>query len=243
LPFARMWSAPDEPDTAEHQSFTLRHGNITFHDVSFFYEGRRGVERVTFVAKRGRITYLTGETGSGKSTILKLVLKSAEPDAGWISIDGVNLRDIGRAEWFSMIGVVPQEVMLLNDTLRTNIVLGRPLDEARLYKAAKKAAILHFIEALPDGFKTSIGERGLKLSGGERQRIAIARALYAEPQILFLDEASSALDEATERDIMDHIRATTGEVTVLAVTHRRSVIMPNDQIIRLSDGHVVTINS
>ncbi len=138
-----------------------------------------------------------------------------------------------------MTGVVPQEVMLLNDTLRTNIVLGRPLDEARLRKAARKAAILDFIEALSDGFDTQIGERGLKLSGGERQRIAIARALYDEPQILFLDEASSALDEATERDIMAHIRAIAGEVTVLAITHRKSVIMPDDQIVQLTDGRVV----
>ena len=239
LPFAKMWGADEEPESASHQSFALKHGQIVFEDVGFSYEGGRGVEGVTFTTKRGRITYLTGETGSGKSTIFKLALKSVEPETGRIRVDGVDLRDIARADWFSMIGVVPQEVMLLNDTLRTNIVLGRPLDVARLRMAAKKAAILEFVEALPDAFETAVGERGLKLSGGERQRIAIARALYAEPQILFLDEASSALDEATERDIMSHIRMIADQITVLAITHRKTVIMPDDQIVRLSDGRVV----
>jgi ABC-type multidrug transport system fused ATPase/permease subunit len=243
LPFARMWMAAEELEPAEHQSFALKNGVITFEDVGFSYEGGRGIERVTFAVKRGRITFLTGETGSGKSTIFKLALKSVEPGTGRISVDGVDLHDIARVEWFSMIGVVPQEVMLLNATLSTNIVLGRPLDEARLRKAAKKAAILDFVEALPDGFETAVGERGLKLSGGERQRIAIARALYAEPQILFLDEASSALDEATEGDIMTHIRMIADQITVLAITHRKTVIMPDDQIVRLSDGRVVITNA
>ena len=223
LPFARMWLAPEEPERIIHKSFALSNGRIAFEDVRFSYEGGRGVEGVSFAAERGRITYLTGETGSGKSTIFKLALKSVEPETGRISVDGIDLRDIGRADWFSMIGVVPQDVMLLNDTLRTNIVLGRPLDETRLRKAVEKAALLDFIEDLPDGFETTVGERGLKLSGGERQRIAIARALYTEPQILFLDEASSALDEATERDIMSHIRAIADDVTILAITHRKSV--------------------
>jgi ABC-type multidrug transport system fused ATPase/permease subunit len=243
LPFAKMWGADEEPESADHQSFALKYGQIVFEDVGFSYEGGRGIERVTFTAKRGRITYLTGETGSGKSTIFKLALKSIEPGTGRISVDGVDLRDIARADWFSIIGVVPQEVMLLNDTLRTNIVLGRPLDEARLRMAAKKAAILGFVEALPDGFETAVGERGLKLSGGERQRIAIARALYAEPQILFLDEASSALDEATEKDIMTHIRMIADQITILAITHRKTVIMPDNQIVRLSDGRVVIANA
>jgi len=243
LPFAKMWGAAEEPESAAHQSFALKYGQIAFEDVGFSYEGGRGVEGVTFTAKRGRMTYLTGETGSGKSTIFKLALKSIEPGTGRIRVDGVDLRDIARVDWFSMIGVVPQEVMLLNDTLRTNIVLGRPLDETRLRKAAKKAAILDFVGALPDGFETGVGERGLKLSGGERQRISIARALYAEPQILFLDEASSALDEATERDIMTHVRMIADQITVLAITHRKTVIMPDDQIVRLSDGRVVIANA
>ncbi|HXW72566.1 MAG TPA: ABC transporter ATP-binding protein [Methylocella sp.] len=239
LPFARMWAAPEELEPAERRSFKLTSGQITFEEVGFAYEGSCGIEQVTFTAKRGRVTYLTGETGSGKTTLFKLALKSIEPMRGRICVDGLDLREIERRDWFSLIGVVPQEVMLLNDTIKTNIVLGRPLDDVRLRKAAKKAAIFDFIEALPEGFETSIGERGLNLSGGECQRIAIARALYTEPQILFLDEASSALDEATEEDIMTHIRAIADGVTVLAITHRRSGILPQDLLIQLIDGRAV----
>lgn len=240
VPFARIWLAPEEPEPAAPRAFGLSRGRIEFENVGFAYEGGHGVEGVDFVAERGRITYLVGETGAGKSTVIKLALKSLEPETGRISVDGIDLNDVSRADWYSVIGVVPQEVMLVNDTLATNIVLGRQMDETRLRKAARKAAILDFIEALPDRFATTVGERGLKLSGGERQRIAIARALYAEPAILFLDEASSALDEATERDILEHIRAIANEVTVVAITHREKIIGADDTIVRMSDGHVVT---
>ncbi len=240
LPFVQMWLAAEDPEPSAHFSFALTDGRIAFEDVSFTYENGRGVARVSFAAERGRITFLTGETGSGKSTVFKLALKSLAPKAGRIRVDGVDLQDIARADWFSVIGVVPQDVMLLNDTIRTNLVLGRAPDEARLREAARKAAILDFIEALPDGFETSIGERGLKLSGGERQRIAIARALYVEPRILFLDEASSALDGITEQDIMAQVRMVADEVTIIAITHRKNVIAPTDQTIELTSGRVLT---
>lgn len=239
LPFVRMWLAPEEVEPTDHRRLALSNGQIAFEGVGFSYENGRGVQCVNFVAERGRITYLTGETGAGKSTVFKLVLKSLEPEKGRISIDGIDLRAITRTEWFAAIGIVPQEVMLLNDTLTTNIVLGRPLDEKRLREAAEKAAILRFIESLPDGFHTKTGERGLRLSGGERQRIAIARALYAEPQILFLDEASSALDEATEKDIMDRLRMIADEVTIIAITHRKNVFAPGDRVVQLEGGRVI----
>jgi ATP-binding cassette, subfamily B, bacterial len=240
VPFITLWSAEEEPDTALRRAFVAKQGRITFDNVSFVYEGGRGVEAVSFVAERGQVTYLVGETGAGKSTIFKLALKSLEPQVGRITIDGTDLADIARADWYSAIGVVPQEVILLNDTIETNILLGRRLDEARLRLAAERAAILDFVERLPDGFQEIVGERGLMLSGGERQRIAIARALYADPTILFLDEASSALDEATERDIMTHIRKIADKVTVIAITHRERVIAPSDRIVRLRGGSVVS---
>jgi ATP-binding cassette subfamily B protein len=126
--------------------------------------------------------------------------------------------------------------MLLNDTLEANIVLGREHDESRLRRAAERASILRFIDGLAEGFQTTVGERGLKLSGGERQRVAIARALYADPEILFLDEASSALDERTEAEIMGELRRLTGETTIIAITHRRTVISAGDNIIELREG-------
>jgi ABC-type bacteriocin/lantibiotic exporter with double-glycine peptidase domain len=239
-PFVKVWSAPEEIEGASQGSFSLRSGCLEFEGVNFAYEGGLGVEGITFTAERGRITYLTGETGSGKTTILKLALKSLEPDSGRILVDGTDLIDVSRADWHSIIGIVPQEIILMNDSLSSNIVLGRPLDEARLRQAAERAAILDFVEALPEGFETTVGERGLKLSGGERQRIAIARALYAGPGILFLDEASSALDEATEMDIISHISRIADEVTILAITHRERIIRASDRIVRLTGGRLAT---
>ncbi len=155
------------------------------------------------------------------------------PSHGSISIDGTDLNDVSRADWFGHVAAVPQDVVLLNDTLAINIVLGRPHDDERLRRAAERAAILTFIEGLEEGFATMVGERGLKLSGGERQRIAIARALYADPAILLLDEASSALDTETEREIMDQLRLIQEEVTIVAITHRLSVIAPGDNVVTI----------
>lgn len=165
---------------------------------------------------------------------LRLLLKGLEPIDGRILADETDLARITSDDWFAHVGVVPQDVALLNDTLSVNIVLGRPFDLHRLHKAAMQASILSRIEAMPEGFETVVGERGLKLSGGERQRVAIARALYGEPAILILDEASSALDDDTERQIMDGLRALADDLTILAVTHRVSSIRPGDQIVRLT---------
>lgn len=236
VPLATMWAAPEERQVSHAPAFVPREGKIAFENVGHAYGNGRGVKDITFATERGGITFLVGETGSGKSTVFKLALKSIEPEVGRILVDGVDLAQIDRADWYGVVAVVPQDVVLLNESLADNILLGRPRDEVRLRLAAEKAAILPFIEALPEDFETTVGERGLKLSGGERQRIAIARALYGDPAILFLDEASSALDEATERDILEHIRTLSREVTVLAITHRLSVIAETDQVVSLGEG-------
>lgn len=233
VPFAALWTAPEERQVSHASSFVPREGRIVFERVGYAYGNGRGVRDVDFVAERGSITFVVGETGAGKSTVFKLALKSIEPTDGRILVDGVDLATIDRADWYGAVAVVPQDVVLLNESLEDNILLGRPRDAKRLRDAAAKATILPFIEGLPDGFRTTVGERGLKLSGGERQRIAIARALYGDPTVLFLDEASSALDEATERDIMEHVRLLARDVTVIAITHRRSVIGPTDKVVRL----------
>jgi ABC-type multidrug transport system fused ATPase/permease subunit len=199
------------------------------------------VDKISFTASRGSITFIVGETGSGKSTIFKLALKSIEPHSGRILVDDIDIVRIARADWYGAIAVVPQDVVLLNESLADNIILGRTRDEVRLRDVSEKAAILSFIDALPEAFETKVGERGLKLSGGERQRIAIARALYGNPTVLFLDEASSALDDATERDIMNHVRTLVRDVTVLAITHRRSVLGDMDNVVNLSDPRTPTI--
>ncbi|WPE19383.1 ABC transporter ATP-binding protein [Shinella zoogloeoides] len=238
LPLARIWAAPEEEDAVTPGGFLPRDGRLAFERVSYAHENGRGVADISFSAERGRITYLVGETGSGKSTLLRLALKSLSPASGRIAVDGMDLEAVSQRDWYTAVGIVPQEPTLLNDTLAVNIALGRPMDPERLRRAAEKAAILAFVEALPDGFETIVGERGMKLSGGERQRIAIARALYADPQFLFLDEASSALDEATEAEIMQHIRSLAGDVTILAVTHRKGVIAPLDHVVTLGAGRI-----
>jgi ABC-type multidrug transport system fused ATPase/permease subunit len=237
IPFAKMWGAPEENDVPAGENFHLAQGTIRFEDVGFGYREAAVVRGISFTAERGRLNFLTGETGSGKTTLFKLALKSLEPSSGRVLIDDVPLSEIARSDWYSVIGVVPQEIMLLNDTLTANIVLGRPLDEARLRRAVEKASIAKFIDGLPEKFDTRIGERGLKLSGGERQRVAIARALYADPHILFLDEASSALDERTEAEIMGELRLLADEMTILAITHRKTVIRAGDNVVELTpDG-------
>lgn len=235
-PFARMWHAPEEPRVGGEAKLALSQGVIEFENVGFRYENGRGVESVSFRAEPGRLTFITGETGSGKSTLFKLLQKTMLPQQGHIRIDGRDIGTIDRDDWFGAVGIVPQEVQLLNDSLSANIVLGRHYDEKRLRRSAERAAIIDRIDAMPEGFETRVGERGLKLSGGERQRIAIARALYAEPVILLLDEASSALDDETEREIMDQLRKVDADMTIIAITHRQSSIRPEDQVIALPSG-------
>lgn len=235
IPLGRLWAAPEERQASHAHDFKPSAGQLSFESIGYAYDNGRGVTNVSFKAGRGGITFLVGETGSGKSTIFKLALKSIEPDYGRILVDGADIASVDRADWYAAVAVVPQDVMLLNESLANNILLGRPRDEVRLRRASKEAAILPLIEALPEGFETTVGERGLKLSGGERQRVAIARALYGQPAILLLDEASSALDERTERDIMDHIRTLAEDVTVLAITHRRGVISSSDVVVDLTD--------
>lgn len=231
--FLEIWSAPEESREEGAVALPAGAGELEFRNVSFSYPDGRGVRDISFRAERGRITFITGKTGAGKSTILKLALRSLDPDEGQILFNGHDARGVSRSSWLGSVGVVPQDILLLNDRIDVNIALGRPVEEERLRGSAERAAILDRIEDLPDGFAAIVGERGLKLSGGERQRIAIARALYSEPGFLILDEASSALDEATEREIMDYVRRLASDVTVLVVTHRKSAIRPEDNVIEL----------
>ncbi len=231
--------APGAPDLARPRD--ARGGAIAFEGVSFQHDARAsGLEDISFVAPPGTTTALVGASGSGKSTIVKLALRLLDPQAGRVLIDDHDMRDVTQASLRRAVALVPQDVALFNDTLRTNIAFARPdADEAAIWAAAEAAELATFIRALPDGMETKVGERGLKLSGGERQRVGIARALLADPCILILDEATSALDSRTEAAIQKTLRRAQAGRTTLVVAHRLSTIADADQILVLKAGRIV----
>jgi ATP-binding cassette subfamily C protein len=197
------------------------------------------LQDVTLQIPAGRVTTLIGQSGSGKTTIADLILGLYAPSSGSVTIDGVDIRDIDIAKWRSMIGYVAQEIILFNDTIRANVALGEPaIDDERVRAALAAAGLGDFIDTLPQGLDTPVGERGFKLSGGQRQRVALARALVANPRLLILDEATSALDPATEAEICETVAAQAGKITVLAITHQPSWVGRADRIYLVENGGV-----
>jgi ATP-binding cassette subfamily C protein len=208
-------------------------------NVGFSYGRGTVLQDVTLQIPAGRVTTLIGQSGSGKTTIADLILGLYAPSSGSVTIDGVDIRDIDIAKWRSMIGYVAQEIILFNDTIRANVALGEPaIDDERVRAALAAAGLGDFIDTLPQGLDTPVGERGFKLSGGQRQRVALARALVANPRLLILDEATSALDPATEAEICETVAAQAGKITVLAITHQPSWVGRADRIYLVENGGV-----
>ncbi|MDE2357518.1 MAG: ABC transporter ATP-binding protein/permease, partial [Alphaproteobacteria bacterium] len=205
---------------------------LAFENVAFRHPGRSGgLEGVSFDVAAGATTALVGPSGGGKTTLVRLALRLIDPQAGAVRLDGVDLRDLDPAELRRNLALVPQDVALFNDTLYANIAFGAPgASKDEVWAAAEAAELLDFIDGLPLGMETLVGERGLKLSGGERQRVGIARALIARPRLLLLDEATSALDGPTEAAIQETLRKARRGRTTLVVAHRLSTIMDADQI-------------
>ena len=188
----------------------------------------------------GRRLAIVGPTGAGKSSIARLLFRFYDPSAGRILIDGQDISRLTQASVRAAIGVVPQEAVLFNDTIGENIALARPdARPAEIDAAASAAALKDFIEALPDGYATLVGERGLKLSGGEKQRIAIARAILKRPRIFIFDEATSALDSATEQAVQAALAAISKDTTTIVIAHRLSTIVAADEILVLDGGRIV----
>ncbi len=207
--------------------------------ITFSYGLKPVLTDVSLEIPAGRITTLIGESGSGKTTIADLILGLFVPDRGSVTLDGVPLREIDIAKWRDMIGYVPQEVLLFNDTVFANVALGDPrVTEAQVVEALKAAGAADFILSQPRGIQASVGEYGAKLSGGQRQRIALARALVHRPTLLILDEATSALDPDTEADICATVRRQAGAMTVLAITHQPAWVDAADRVYRVVDGRV-----
>tara|TARA_Y100001960_G_scaffold306788_1_gene362399 strand:- start:1297 stop:3189 length:1893 start_codon:yes stop_codon:yes gene_type:complete len=216
-------------------------GSIEFEHVSFNYDANREILRdVSFSVPAGHTMAIVGPSGAGKSTISRLLFRFYDVNDGAIRIDGRDIRHVTQESCRSAIGIVPQDVVLFNDTISYNIRYGRPeATDSEVEEAARLAHIHDFVISLPLGYQTIVGERGLKLSGGEKQRVAIARTILKKPSILLFDEATSGLDSQTEKEIQASIREVSADRTTLIIAHRLSTIIDADEIIVLKDGRVV----
>ena len=216
-------------------------GEVRLSGVVFRYEDARPILKgVSLTVQAGRTVAIVGSSGSGKSTIGRLLFRFYDVTAGSLSIDGQDVRDVTQESLHAQVGVVPQDTVLFNDTIYYNIAYGRPDASRREVEEAARAAKIHdFIVGLPDGYDSVVGERGLKLSGGEKQRVGIARTLLKNPPILLLDEATSALDSETEAEIQDELKAMGEGRTVITIAHRLSTIVHADLIVVLENGVIV----
>ena len=232
-------SEPVEADRYRERALSEQ-SVIQFQNVKFGYGPDRLIlSDVTFTIPLGQTVAVVGETGSGKTTLARLLLRFYDPVAGEISIGGVNIQDVSRYALRQRIGVVPQETVLFNDTLRYNIAYGNhDASMTQIDAAVEVAGLTGFVRALPDGLETEVGTRGLKLSGGEKQRVAIARAVLKEPAIMIFDEATSSLDTATEAAIQANLERVAAQQTTLIIAHRLSTVTHADRIVVLADGRV-----
>ena len=233
----------EDPDPIELDVFN---NAIEFDQIYFEYSDadERVLDEVSFTIKKGEIVALVGPSGSGKSTIADLIPRFFDVSKGALRIDGKNVRKISFSSLRGSMGIVTQEVILFNDTIRKNIAYGQSdVTEEAIQKAAKAANALEFIEQTPDGFDTLIGERGVNLSGGQKQRLAIARALLKNPPILILDEATSALDTESEKMVQKAIEVLMKDRTVLVIAHRLSTVQNADKIVVLDKGKILEVGS
>ncbi len=216
-------------------------GKIQFNHVNFHYDSNRAIlHDINFTVEAGEKIAIVGASGSGKSTLVRLLFRFYDPQAGNITIDGIDISTVQQHSLRQAIGVVPQDTVLFNDTIYHNILYGNPtVDKQAVIDAAKQAHIHHFITSLPKGYDTIVGERGLKLSGGEKQRVAIARTLLKNPQILIFDEATSALDSHSEQSINRELQSISSNKTTLVIAHRLSTIIDADTILVLEHGTIV----
>jgi ABC-type transport system involved in Fe-S cluster assembly fused permease/ATPase subunit len=219
----------------------IKGAQVEFSHVEFSYETKRQILfDVDFTIAAGTTTAVVGHSGSGKSTLSRLLFRFYDVNGGAIKIDGQDLRDITQSSLRAAIGIVPQDTVLFNDTIEYNIAYGRPGASRDDIVAAARAASIHdFIESLPDGYQSMVGERGLKLSGGEKQRVAIARTLLKDPALLIFDEATSALDSRAEQAIQAQLKEIAKNRTTLVIAHRLSTIADAQQIIVLDHGKIV----
>ena len=238
--FSLLEQEQEVTDAPGASPLSIKQGDIRFENVDFSYQPERSIlHNISFTVEAGQKLALVGASGSGKSTIVRLLYRFYDPQHGNILIDGQNIRQVSQQSLRQAIGIVPQDTVLFNDTIYHNIAYGKTTaSEDEIVNAARQAHIHEFISHLPDSYNTLVGERGLKLSGGEKQRIAIARALLKDPAILVFDEATSALDSHSEQAIVREMQAVSRHKTTLVIAHRLSTITDADLILVLDNGEI-----
>ena len=239
--FEVLLKNPEVKDLPGAKPLAVQKGTVTFEDVRFAYDPNRPILKgLSFEVPAGQTVAIVGPSGAGKSTISRLLFRLYDVSGGRILIDGQDIRQVTQNSLRAAIGMVPQDTVLFNDTIRYNIRYGRwDASDAEVEEAARTAQIDAFIQASPKGYETEVGERGLKLSGGEKQRVAIARTILKAPPILVLDEATSALDSHTEREIQDALERVSRNRTSLVIAHRLSTIVGADEILVVDQGRIV----
>jgi len=239
--FDLLEQPPEVTDDENAYDLVVREGLIDFKDITFGYEKNRVIlKNFNLSVGAGQNIAIVGTSGSGKSTIGRLLFRFYDTDKGALFIDGVDIKEVTQSSLHSAIGIVPQDTVLFNDTIYYNIAYGNTeASYDKVIEAARAAKIHEFISNLPDGYDTTVGERGLKLSGGEKQRVGIARTLLKNPPILLLDEATSSLDTETENSIQDSLNKMLEDRTVITIAHRLSTIVKSDLIVVLENGEIV----
>lgn len=228
-------------DKADATELQVGEGEIRFEHVGFSYNEERTIlSDIDFTIPPGKKIAVVGESGAGKSTLSRLLFRFYDVSKGRVTINGQDIRDVSQHSLRQAIGIVPQDTVMFNDTLYYNIAYAKPsASRDEIIRAAEQAHIDHFIQSLPDGYETMVGERGLKLSGGEKQRVAIARTILKNPKILVFDEATSSLDSKSEQVILDSLREVAENHTTLVIAHRLSTIVDADRILVMSDGKII----
>ncbi len=239
--FALLDVPADVKDKPGAPPLIQKGGEIRFENVSFHYDPRRTVIRdISFTVPAGKTVAIVGASGAGKSTISRLLFRFYDVTGGRILIDGQDIRDVSQASLRAAIGIVPQDTVLFNDTIYYNVAYGRPQASPSEVEAAARLARIHdFVMQLPDGYRSMVGERGLKLSGGEKQRVAIARTILKNPRILLFDEATSSLDSHTEKEIQVSLREVSTDRSTLVIAHRLSTVVHADEIVVMDNGEIV----
>ena len=232
---------PEIEDVPGAKPLEVRDGEINFENVRFAYDKRRIIlDDVSFTVPAGNTVAIVGASGEGKSTISRILFRFYDIESGTVRIDGQDVSEVQQNSLRAAIGIVPQDTVMFNDSIFYNIAYGRPgASRAEVEEAARLAHVHDFIVAMPDGYETQVGERGLKLSGGEKQRVAIARTILKDPRIMLFDEATSALDSKTEKEIQANLKEVSRDRSTLVIAHRLSTIVDADQILVLEGGSIV----